>query len=158
MASTSGSAHVSGRSSSTAFSFTIRHAGQNFEEIAEQIRQYWSDAIRDRKLPKPDEKEDWKVWLAKKNAWIQHHSLVFESMKMGGSFTVELVVKDNTAEPWSRELDPEKNSQYTYTPLGEITGTTANSLYETALDCFKDFGDYNEISNNCQHYCKVSMM
>ena len=64
--------------------------------FVEYVSQYWSDAVRDEELPEPDEEEEWKVWLVKPSSWFKHHSLVFESIEMGGSFTVELVVDEST--------------------------------------------------------------
>ena len=138
----------------------FRRGQENFADFLEYVNQYWENAVQDEVLPEPSEEEDWKVWLVKPSSWFKHHSLVFESIDLGGSFTVELVVdmSTNTVTPMSRLFDRNEYSQLNYTHLGNVTSTTANSLFATALDCLEKFGDYSQVSNNCQDFCKVITM
>ena len=145
--------------SATAQGRAFQGGKENIEEVIKQIIEFWADGIKQNKLPLPDKKVDWNLWLVKPNAWFKHHSLVFESIEFKGSFTVGLLV-DNTnsvvpnSEPFDEKLLYSKEH---YKLLGVIKSTTANSLYKTALDCLKTFGNYNEVTNNCQDYCKVIM-
>ena len=137
----------------------FRRTPNTQQDFFGQIRSYWIHAVTNDKLPEPGEEEEWSVWLVKPNKMFKHHSLVIESTVRGGSFTIELLVNVDTNQvmPKSRPFnmnDPRYSHLLTFERLGNIT-RSAISLFQTALDRLEKFGTYNEITNNCQGYCKV---
>ena len=130
-----------------------------YSEFIEEVQRYWTNAMSDGKLPDPHEVERWTVWLAKQEASFGHHSLILQSTSRDGFFTMELIVEvgfsSGVVKPRSRQFDPgNPPCALKTTNIGSIT-CTALDFFKRALRCLENFGDYNEATNNCQHYCKV---
>ena len=141
-----------------------KYSPESFLEFMKKVStDYWSRCSD--VLPGLDEKEEWEVYLLKPS-YVSclvdppneclHHALLFKSKGKGGYFRMELSInkEKNEVRLWSDSYYPEKpvppNSS-----LGYTKKRTATSIFEVALTCLADHGDYNAFINNCQDYCKV---
>ena len=122
-------------------------------EFMEKVHSYWTAY----KYPSMHKVTQWKMQLVKPTRWFKHHSVLVQSVETGEHFTIELVISETEGViPFTRRFDPSdvRYSCLDYTDLGEIS-MSAVQLFENALKCIEDFGDYNRITSNCQDFCQV---
>ena len=125
---------------------------QDTLNFMEMVHSYWSQYS----YPALRKQTEWKLFLLKPSQWFKHHSILVQSAETEEYFTIELNVSDGGVVPVSRRFDPstESHSHLGATTLGEIH-SSAVDLFDAALQCLKEFGQYHEVANNCQDYCKV---
>ena len=127
---------------------------QDIADFMEMVYSYWNK----HQYPALRKQTTWKIQLLKPSQWFKHHSILVQSAETGEYFTIELVVSVGTGViPFSRHFDPstERHAHLEATDLGEVQSSAVN-LFDTALRCLKEFGQYDKYTNNCQDYCQVA--
>lgn len=121
-------------------------------DFMELVHSYWSEAD----FPSLQKLSKWRVHLLKPSQWFKHHSLLVENTDMGECFTIELVISRTAVVPFTRRFDmsAESHSHLEAVDLGTVQ-SSAVQLFNMALKCLQDFGDYHRITNNCQSFCQV---
>ena len=134
---------------------------QDVADFMEMVYSYWNK----HQYPALRKQTTWKIQLLKPSRWFKHHSILVQSAETGEHFTIELFVSVGTGAqhthviPRSRHFDPstEKYAHLEATDLGEVHSSAVN-LFDTALQCLKEFGQYDQYTNNCQDYCQVAIV
>ena len=134
---------------------------QDEADFMEMVYSYWNK----HSYPALRKQTTWKIQLLKPSQWFKHHSILIQSAETGEYFTIELqlVVSVGTGAqhaqviPRSRHFNPstERHAHLEATDLGEVHSSAVN-LFDTALRCLKEFGQYDQYTNNCQNYCQVA--
>ena len=123
-------------------------------DFMELVHSYWSEA----NFPSLQKQSEWRVRLLKPSKWFKHHSLLFKNTETGECFTIELVINSTTDSvvPFTRRFDmsSESHGHLKAVDLGTVTSSAAQ-LFNKALKCLQDFGNYHRITNNCQAFCQV---
>ncbi len=119
-------------------------------QFMEKVYSYW----RQHNYPNMHRETRWRVQLAKPATWFKHHSILVQSAETEEYFTLELVITRQGVVPETRSFDLSRHDHLNFTDLGEVT-MSAVQLFDKALKCIEEFGNYDIMTNNCQDFCQV---
>ncbi len=146
-------------------SSTRRIKANGFQITKDTCKKYFYNVVvewrKHRSLPGIQDKVTWSVHKLSPSGVFKHFSLLFvrEDKAYNGSpgFTFELTyTKVNMCSHMSYyEVIPQtlfKPANPSMSKLGTFKGS-AKAIMNLGLKCLSEFGDYDYLSHNCQHFC-----
>lgn len=128
----------------------FRYTAADALEFEENWTMFWDKEA----LPNPQTPVDWELILLKPFEMFKHQRLLFKECRTGKGFLIDMFVDvdKQSVQPRVKKYNPRYQGKAK--ELGKIT-KSAIEIFHTALSCLKKFGQYNEYTNNCQHYCQM---
>ena len=128
---------------------------QDVADFMEMVYSYWNK----HQYPALRKQTAWKIQLLKPSQRFKHHSILIQSAETGE------YLNHNWAGcecwHWGYSIFMILWPQHWETrPLGSNwlrwSSLSAVNLFDTALQPLKEFGQYDQYTNNCQDYCQVA--
>ena len=130
---------------------------RRFKPTDDAVRSYYTQVQTEwakLTLPGESEKVQWTVYKLSPPGIFEHYSLFFvceDKPYNNNGFTFELIVTGEQKYVVTPKTIVRQKKTGT-SKLGVIS-FSARAIIKRGLQCLAEFGDYDEATNNCQHFC-----